>query len=410
MVEVLAGDGRREYAAASLQEIDDEGKFTVFKVLQDAPASHPELRPHRIAIGLYDRTDAGIIRRHRLELDVAGAVTAVPELTGHVRPDLVLVNDDDLSYAKIRLDEHSLATVIAAIGEIRDPLAATMCWAAAWDMTRDAEMRTRDFLALVTAGAPSIAQMAPLEYVLSVTGQAVRRYADPAWRAEAVADLDQALREWLLAAEPGSDHQLAYAQALSGVAITQPSLDLLSGLLAGTASLDGLAVDTDLRWQLLHRLVSRGIAGPDDVAAELDSDSTDAGARRAESCLAAIPSAAAKSTAWAKATSGDIPNATFRTVLRGFADLDQDDLLAPYAAKFYEALAVQWADGASDMAQFFTQVAYPGSVITGTAIGAATDDYIARANPVPPLRRLLVERRDDVARALRCQQRDAQPS
>jgi aminopeptidase N len=237
----------------------------------------------------------------------------------------------------------------------------------------------------------------------------VRRYADPAWRAEAVADLDQALREWLLAAEPGSDHQLAYAQALSGVAITQPSLDLLSGLLAGTASLDGLAVDTDLRWQLLHRLVSRGIAGPDDVAAELDSDSTDAGARRAESCLAAIPSAAAKSTAWAKATSGDIPNATFRTVLRGFADLDQDDLLAPYAAKFYEALAGQWADGASDMAQFFTQVAYPGSVITGAAI-AATDDYIARANPVPPLRRLLVERRDDVARALRCQQRDAQPS
>ena len=390
-------------------EIDDDGKFTTFQVIQEAPASNPELRPHRIAIGLYDRTDAGIIRRHRLELDVTGAVTAVPELTGHVRPDLVLVNDDDLSYTKIRLDEHSLRTVIASISDIRDPLAATVCWAAAWDMTRDAEMRTRDFLALVKAGAQSIAQLAPLEYVLSMTGQAARRYADPAWRAEAVAELDQTLRDWLLTAEPGSDHQLAYAQALSGVAITQPSLDLLAGLLAGTSSLDGLAVDTELRWQLLHRLVSRGLAGPDDIAAELDRDRTDAGARRAESCLAAIPSAAAKSTAWAKATSDDLPNATFRAVLRGFADLDQDDLLAPYAGKFYEALAAQWADGASDMAQFFTQVAYPGSVISEAAI-AATDDYIASANPVPALRRLLVERRDDVARALRCQQRDAEPS
>jgi aminopeptidase N len=390
-------------------EIDDEGKFTTFQVIQGAPSTHPELRPHRIAIGLYDRTDAGITRRHRVELDVTGAVTDVPELTGQLRPELVLVNDDDLSYTKIRLDEHSLRTVIASISTIRDPLAATLCWAAAWDMTRDAEMRTRDFLTLVKAGVPAIAQMPVLEYVLSMTGQAVRRYADPAGRAEAVAELDQTLRDWLRAAEPGSDHQLAYAQALSGVAIAQPSLDLLAGLLAGTVALDGLTVDTELRWQLLHRLVSRGIAGPDEVAAELDRDPTDAGARHAERCLAAIPSTEAKATAWAKVTSGSLPNATFRAVLRGFADLDQDDLLAPYADKYFEVLAAQWVDGASDMAQFFAQVAYPGSVISEAAI-AATDDYIAREDPVPPLRRLLIERRDDVARALRCQRRDAQPS
>jgi aminopeptidase N len=390
-------------------EIDDEGKFTTFQVIQGAPATHPELRPHRIAIGLYDQTDSGIKRRQRVELDVTGAVTHVPELIGQLRPDLVLVNDDDLSYTKIRLDEHSLGTVIASISAIRDPLAATLCWAAAWDMTRDAEMRTRDFLTLVKIGAPSIAQIAVLEYVLSMAGQAARRYADPAGRAEAVAELDQTLRDWLLAAEPGSDHQLAYAQALSGVAIAQPSLELLTGLLAGTVALDGLTVDTELRWQLLHRLVSRGVAGPDDIATELDRDRTDAGARHAERCLAAIPSTEAKAAAWAKVTSGDLPNATFRAVLRGFADLDQDDLLAPYADKYFDALAAQWVDGASDMAQFFAQVAYPGSVITAAAIAAA-DDYIAREDPVPPLRRLLVERRDDVARALRCQQRDAQPS
>ncbi len=388
-------------------DTDGDGRFTAFRVLQEAPADHPELRPHRIAIGLYDRTEAGIIRRRRVELDVAGAVTEVAELVGDRQPDLVLVNDDDLSYAKIRLDERSLQTVVSAISEIRDPLAAALCWAAAWDMTRDAEMRARDLLALTKAGAPSLQQMPVLERVLATTSMAMRRYADPAWRGHGVAELDQTLRDWLLSAEPGSDHQLAYAQALAGVATTAESLDLLAGLLNGSASVDGLAVDTELRWQLLHRLVSRGLAGPDEIEAELDSDRTDAGERHAESCLAAIPTATAKAAAWAKVTSGTLTNATFRAVLRGFTDIDQDELLAPYAARYYEALAGQWLEGATDMAQFFAQVAYPDTVVTQQGIDA-TDEYIARNDPAPALRRLLIERRDDVARALRCRARDAQ--
>jgi aminopeptidase N len=331
----------------------------------------------------------------------------VLELVGQRQPDLVLVNDDDLSYTKIRLDERSLQTVISGISEIGDPLAAALCWAAAWDMTRDAEMRTRDFLALVKAGLPSLQQMPVLERVLTMTGMAVRRYSDQAWRAEAVAQLDQTLRDWLLAGAPGSDHQLAYAHALADVATSDPSLDLLAGLLDGSASIDGLAVDTELRWRLLHRLVSRGVAGPDEIEAELASDRTDAGERYAAGCLAAIPTAEAKAAAWAKVTSGELPNATFRAVLRGFSDLDQDDLLAPYADRYFEALAGQWLDGATDMAQFFAQVAYPDSVVTQEAIDA-TDSYIERTAPAPALRRLLIERRDDVARALRCRERDAQ--
>jgi aminopeptidase N len=395
-------------------ELDGEGRFSAFAVAQDAPADHPELRPHRIAIGLYDHADGrrpgvALTRRRQVELDVTGAVTEVPALVGEPRPDLVLVNDDDLTYAKIRLDEHSLRTVIDSISEIADPLAATLCWASAWDMTRDAEMRTRDFLALVGSGAPSITEITVLERVLRMTAQAVRRYTDPAWRDAGLAQLDHTLRGWLLAAAPGSDQQLAYAKALAGVATSAASLDLLAGLLAGTQSIDGLAVDTDLRWELLHRLVGRGRAGTAEIEAELDRDRTDAGERQAESCLAAIPTAEAKAAAWAKITGGALPNATFRAVLRGFRDPDQDELLAPYASKFYEVLADLWQDGASDMAQFFTEVGYPDEAVTQEAIDA-TDAYFAAADPVAAMRRLLIERRDDVARALRCQQRDAQPS
>jgi aminopeptidase N len=213
------------------------------------------------------------------------------------------------------------------------------------------------------------------------------------------------LRDWLLAAAPGSDHQLAWAKALAGVARSTASLELLAALLAGSVSIDGLAVDTELRWQILHRLVSRGAAGPTEIEAELDRDRTDAGERHAESCLAAIPTPEAKAAAWVKIIGGDLPNATFRAVLRGFRDPDQDELLAPYAAKFYDALADIWRDGASDMAQFFAQVGYPESISQDTI--DATDAYIAAAQPIPALRRLLLERRDDIVRALRCQQRDA---
>jgi aminopeptidase N len=270
-------------------------------------------------------------------------------------------------------------------------------------------MRTRDFLALVSSGAPAITEVSVLERILMVTGLAVRRYADPHWRAAGIAQLEETLRGWLLAAAPGSDHQLAYAKALADVATSQASLDLLAGLLSGAESIDGLAIDTDIRWELLHRLVSRGAAGPDQIEAELDRDRTDAGERHAESCLAAIPTAEAKAAAWAKITGGTLPNATFRAALRGFRDPDQDELLAPYAAKFYGALDQMWHDGASDMAQFFIEVGYPDTVVSQEAIDA-TDAYIAASDPVPAMRRLLIERRDDVSRALRCRQRDAQPA
>ena len=189
-----------------------------------------------------------------------------------------------------------------------------------------------------------------LEQVLGQASTAVRRYGDPAWRDTGLAELENGIRGWLATAEPGSDHQLAYARALARIATAPGSLSLLAGLLDGSVPPAGLAVDTDLRWLLLHRLVSRGLAGPDQIEAELAADSTDAGERQAESCLAAIPSAGAKAAAWARLTDGSLRNATFRAVLRGFSDPDQDELLAPYASRYYDALAGLWTDGASDMA------------------------------------------------------------
>jgi aminopeptidase N len=388
-------------------QVGDDGAITEFAVLQEAPAAHPVLRPHRIAVGLYDRTDEGLIRRRRVEADVSGTRSVITDLAGENLSDLVLLNDDDLTYAKIRLDEHSLMTLISAIGEFQDSLPAALCWSAAWDMCRDAEMAARDYVRLVMSGLDSVGDISVAQTLLRQAGAAVRRYTDPAWRGTGLHLIADASRDLLQRAEPGSDRQLAYVQALTGVATEPGDLALLRGLLDGSVALDGLAVDTEMRWRLLHRLVSQGAAGPPEIAAELARDATDAGERRAASCRAAIPEADAKRAAWAAITSGTLSNAMFRAALSGFANPDQPDLLQPYAQRYFDVVKDIWRDWSSDMAQWFVNNAYPLYLVSPDTI-RLTDEYIAREDPPAALHRLLSECRDSVQRALRCQERDRQ--
>jgi aminopeptidase N len=407
--------------------VDSGGLFTEFAVEQEAAATHPLLRSHRIAIGLYDRTAAGLSRRLRVETDVAGPRTVIGELAGQPRPDLVLVNDDDLTYAKIRLDDHSLRTLIAEIGSFTDSLPAALCWAAAWDMCRDGEMAARDYVRLVLAGVSSVTDISVVQTLLRQAAQAARRFADPAWRETGLALIAGALRDLLFAAEPGSDKQLAYVHALAGVATSPDDLALLAGLLDGSVVLDGLTVDTDLRWALLARLVSRGAPvaggsasgspngspngsqsfGPAEIDAELARDATDAGERHAATCRAAIPTAEAKREAWRTMVDGELTIAMFRAVLGGFADPDQRQLVEPYRSDYFAVVGDAWREWSSAMAQDFVSGAYTVAAISPQTV-EITDAYMDSAQPPAALRRLLVEGRDDVLRALRCQARDHQ--
>ena len=390
--------------------VDAEGRFTEFAVEQEAPAAHPVLRSHRIAIGLYDRASgdgATLVRRQRVETDVAGARTVVPELVGQPRPDLVLVNDDDLTYAKIRLDEHSLGTLLDSIGVFSDSLPAALCWSAAWDMVRDGEMAARDYVRLVLSGISSVADISVVQTLLRQAGQAVRRFADPAWRQSGLALMAGALRDLLHGAPASSDAQLAYVRAFAGAAVSADDLALLAGLLDGSQVLDGLSVDTDLRWSLLWRLVSRGACGEDEIDAELARDATDAGERHAAACRAAIPTAEAKQQAWETMIGGELALAVFRAVLSGFADPDQPELLAPYREQYFEVVGDVWRNWSSAMAQDFVSGVYAAGPISTETV-EMTDAYIRAADPPAALRRLLIEGRDDVVRALRCQARDRQ--
>ncbi|WP_407553150.1 aminopeptidase N [Streptomyces sp. Pv4-95] len=394
-------------------EVDANGHVTSFAVRQEAPAlpagatGEPVLRPHRIAIGCYDLQDGKLVRTSRIELDVDGELTKVPFPANTPRPAVLLLNDDDLTYAKVRLDEESLKVVTEHLGDFTESLPRALSWASAWDMTRDGELATRDYLALVRSGIGKESDIGVVQSLHRQVKLALELYAAPEWRESGLAMWTDETLEQLRAAAPGSDHQLAWARAFAATARTAEQLDLLQGLLDGTQELDGLAVDTELRWSLLQRLAATGRADEKAIAAELERDRTSAGERHAATARAARPSAGAKAEAWASVVESDkLPNALQEAVIGGFVQTDQRELLAPYTARYFDAVKDVWNSRSHEMAQQIAVGLYPALQVSQETLDA-TDAWLASAEPSAALRRLVTESRAGVERALKARAADA---
>ncbi|MFB8777768.1 aminopeptidase N [Streptomyces broussonetiae] len=396
-------------------ETDAEGVVTSFGVRQEAPAlpagakGEPTLRPHRIAIGFYDRDEATgkLVRVERAELDVDGELTAVPDLVGKRRPAVVLLNDDDLSYAKVRLDEQSLAYVTEHLGDFESSLPRALCWASAWDMTRDAELATRDYLSLVLSGIGKESDIGVVQSLQRQVKLAIDLYAAPAAREALLTRWTDATLAHLRAAEPGGDHQLAWARAFAATARTPEQLDLLEALLDGSQSVEGLAVDTELRWAFVQRLAAVGRFDEAEIAGEYERDKTAAGERHAATARAARPTQGAKAEAWASVVESDkLPNAVQEAVISGFVQTDQRELLAPYTERFFDAVKDVWDSRSHEMAQQIAVGLYPAVQVSQDTLDR-TDAWLASAEPTPALRRLISESRAGVERALRAQAADA---
>ncbi|HEY7009815.1 MAG TPA: aminopeptidase N [Jatrophihabitantaceae bacterium] len=393
--------------------LDDEGRYATFEIVQTAPAevaASNVLRPHRLAIGCYDEQDGRLVRVDRVELDVTDARTTVPELVGRRQPALLLVNDDDLTYCKARLDDASLAALRSGgIAKLTDSLARALAWSAAWDMTRDGELAARDYVALVIAGAEHESDIGVMQSLVRQALRALDLYADPAWAPAGYAALADAAATALRRAAPGSDHQLAWVHALLGSARTAEHLALVRALLDGTQQLDGLVVDTDLRWAMVQTLAAHGRLGDDEIAAEVDRDPSAAGQRHAATARALRPSAEAKAEAWNLAVHDDsLPNAMVRAVVAGFAHPTQGQLVAPYVPRYFDEVSGVWERRTNEVAQSVVVGMFPvwGATIGPETVGAA-DALLADDSLPTALRRLVAEGRADVQRALRAREVDA---
>jgi aminopeptidase N len=351
----------------------------------------------------------GALERYaRAEADVAGSVSVVPELAGQPRPDLVLVNDDDLTYCKVRFDAASLETLRGHLGDLSDPLARALAWSAVWSMTRDALMPAGDYLGLVLLFAGRETDIGVLQSLHVQARTALTHYVAPERRDLAAAELAQGAVQELRLAEPGSGHQLAWARFFASVASSPADLQLLRGLLAGTARIDGLTVDQELRWTLLGALTARGAAGAEEIAAERARDDTASGHRHEVRCLAARPDAGVKARVWADVVESDaLSNALVEASIAGFTQAGQRELLEPFTDAYFAALEGVWASRSIEIAMAVVSGLFPALQDPAGTLAATEAWLAAHEAAAPALRRLVLEGRDDLARALRAQQCDA---
>ena len=394
-------------------ETDAEGVITSFEILQSATADYPTIRPHRLAVGLYefdgatDREDGKLVRVHRVELDVAGEKTTVAELVGRKKPALVLLNDDDLAYAKIRLDDESLSVATAHLKDIDNALARALVWGAAWDAMRDGETKASDYVNLVLDNIASETESTTIRVTLTQLLTAARFYVAPAKRAAVIEQVGDRLWELAQTAAAGSDEQFQFVKFFAAIASTTAHAASLAALRDETSPLTGLEVDADLDWELLEGLVLVGAAGQSEIDAALEQDNTANGQQSAARATATIPTAAAKKAAFdSLIDKDDQSNVIVRNIGVGYTHTNDPSSLAGQVQPYFDAIASIWKSRSYKIAEYIVLGLYPTPLASQELVDA-TNAWLKANNDIPALRRLVVENLAGVERALLAQKKDA---
>jgi aminopeptidase N len=388
-------------------ETTAHGTITEFAVLQTAPIDYPTIRPHRLAIGFYNFEGKKLVRTERYEIDVNGEQTDVAALVGKKKPDLLLLNDDDLAYAKIRLDPESLEVAIEHLAAIENPLARALVWGSVWDSTRDGETPARDYVRLVLGNIATETESTTIRTTLGQLTTAARLYVDPAARAETIEHVGDELWELAKGAEAGSDAQFQFVKFFANIASTPAHVETLRGLHDGSVSLDSLEIDTDLSWEILEGLAVNGAVGAAEIDAALAADNTSNGQQAAARTRAALPSAADKQAAFRSLVASDeLPNAIVRQTAVGFQHVNDPAALEPLVDDYFAMLNDVWKNRSHSIAETLVVGLYPAP-LASSALVAATQSWLVANPETPALRRLVTENLAGVERALNVQARDA---
>jgi aminopeptidase N len=421
MVELEATSGRdlKPWAATWLQtagvntlrpDIEIEsGVYKKIAIKQEAPTmpvESKELRPHRLRIALFDISGDALVKRKSVALDIAGALTEVTELRGEKEADLVLINDGDLTYAKLRFDERSIATLKSHLGGLNEPLARALIWASLWDSVRDGELSASDYIAIALNALGTESDISIVSATNVNIDTAIWHYAAPAHRAALRAKVSDALNKFLKASAAGSDHQLAFARAFAESAATPEQSKEIVEILNG--SIKGLTIDAELRWHLVICAVKRGLLGVTEIDAELAKDNTAHGKQYGALAHAAIPTAQAKEKAFNSVTTENLSNTIHAYTCRGFNVALQSELLNPFIDRYFAILIDLWNTKGYEIAETTATMLFPAFIVTDETLAKAQKWLDVTGKDAPnALRRVITEGRDALARSLRAQKKDS---
>jgi aminopeptidase N len=382
--------------------------YTSLSIKQEAPTmpvGSTELRPHRLHVGLFDIQGQKLVRRTSVELDIAGALTEVTAFAGQKSADLVLINDKDQSYAKLRFDERSIATMKSHLGSLDDSLARGLIWASLWDSCRDGELSATDYIAIALAALKTESDISIVSATLGQIDTALWAYAHPSHRAALRLQVATAIEAALDAAKAGSDHQLQFAKGFANTAITPAQLERIKAILGG--SITGLTIDAELRWFLFICGVKRGVFGPVDIEKELALDKTAHGKQYGAMAHAQIPSKEAKSKAFSSITTDDLSNTIHSYTCRGFNDPLHTEILSDFVDQYFDVLLKVWQTKGYEIAETTATLLFPSWVISEATVKKAQHWLdVTGKDASHALRRTILESRDAMVRALKAQAAD----
>jgi aminopeptidase N len=387
----------------------DGDKYASVSVKQEVPPlpiGSKELRPHRLYVGLFDVKGDALVRRESIEVDIAGELTEIKELAGKNAADLLLINDHDQSYAKLRFDERSVETMKKYLGQLDDSLARGLIWASLWDSTRDGELAASDYITIALNALKGESDISMVTATFMQIDTAIWAYVAPKNREAlrlAVANAAEALLD---GAKPGSDNQLQYARAFANNAVTPVQFDRLKAMLDG--AVNGLTIDAELRWYIFLSGVKRGIFGTAEIAAEGDRDKTAHGKQYVAYAHAAIPTREAKIAAFKSITTDDLSNTIHSYKCRGFNENIHCEILEGFVDEYFDAILKVWETKGYEIAETTATLTFPTWAISEATVTKAQHwlDVTGKDASIA-LRRSVTEGRDAMTRALKARAVDA---
>jgi aminopeptidase N len=343
-------------------------------------------RSHRLDVGVYDRgTDgASLVRRRLVALEAAHGTTEVPDVTNAA---LLLVNDEDLTFASVRPDAPSRQSMVDSAAHLPTPLSRAVAVTTAWDMLVWGQLAAADFVSCVTSVVTKEPAESLIENYLSLAVEAADMWSPDAQRDALLGQVADACLE--LSTNP--THRQGAVRALAHSAVSEGHIAALRQL-AGS--------DIDLRWRALSRLAELDAVDPAEVDQLAHEDPDPDSWVRALVVDSARPDPARKEATW-KAITEDrrVPRGALANVGRAFWRRSQGEILAPYAGRYLRALPTLHLGGmisALGMSSALFPKAGVGREFAEQAVAAANGEGVS-----PPVAKTVIEQTDRLNRMVK---------
>ena len=392
-----------QHNSIQIRRTGSKDDHNMMLVSQSAPDEFPTIRSHTLELLAGDLVDS-VFTSTTHEIVVADQSNQIN--ISNNTADFLFPNFGDHGYVQVILDPESLEFVKQHLEKITDPLLRMQIWQSLWEMVRNQELSSLDYIRIATEKVKIENDLELIQVIIEQLGAAVSRYVPEEVKLSEARNLFTLAKSQLAVAQ-NSDERILWGRAMFGFAIADDDISESLDIINGKASIKEFTPDQDMRWGVITSAIAAGFENAQSlVAEELANDPTDRGERAALRANTSVPNKETKDQAWDKFTSGSGYGSLHQTAaaMSGFLWWKQVDLLTPYVERFFSEVTQVFETEENHFAQSYFGSLFPGYLVDY--------DLLEKSNRLlektPPdnqlLRRMLLEANDNLSRAIKCRE------